>query len=108
MAVYQIYYSECMQRQAHRYASRTLLKGTVAIMTREVARECLQARKIANSIITNLVDTSVDKSEAKTTAVADDQKKESLAADDICDRLMSLIIGEQISKQVNDSKSSLR
>lgn len=97
-----------MQRQAHRYASRTLLKGTVAIMTREVARECLQAQKIANGIITNLVDSSVDKSETKAISVADDQKKESLAADDICDKLMSLIIGEQISKEVSKSKSSLK
>ena len=27
VAVYQIYYSEQMQRQAHRYASYTLLRG---------------------------------------------------------------------------------
>ena len=67
-------------------------------MTREVARECLQGQKIANGIITNLVDSSVDKSDTKAIAIADDQKKESLAADDICDKLMSLIIGEQISK----------
>ena len=39
---------------------------------------------------------------------ANNLKKESLAADDICDKLMSLIIGEQISKEVSKSKSSLK
>ena len=31
---------------------------------------------------------------------ANNLKKESLAADDVCDRLLSMIIGEQISREV--------
>jgi len=92
--------------QAKSYATKTLLTGQILNMTREVATDCLteyngfqihkkEAKEVAKGVVEDLVTLSVKRSE--------EAKKESLV-DGVLERLLSLLVSEQINCEFVEHK----
>ena len=89
-----------MQAQAKKFAYQSLIDGQLVVsMAREVAHDCIieskKNKELVQEIVLDIASNVVTESELSREKKEQEKVKESLA-NEACDKLLSLIIGENL------------